>query len=66
VLHNRPKYIDIKHYILHDEVHKRKVVLQYISTDEQITNILVKPLSKKKSLQDRARGEDFLIEKGRY
>jgi hypothetical protein len=44
----RPKYIDIKHYILRDEVQKREVVLQYISTDEQITNILVKPLSKMK------------------
>ena len=42
----RIKYIKIKHCILRDEVQKREVVLQYISTDEQITNILVKPLSK--------------------
>jgi hypothetical protein len=41
------------------------VVLQYISTDEQIADILVKPLSKMKSLQARAHGDDFLIEKGR-
>jgi hypothetical protein len=41
-------YIEIKHYILRDEVQKREVVLQYISTDEQIANILVKPLSKMK------------------
>jgi hypothetical protein len=27
----RPKYIEIKHYILRDEVQKREVVLQYIS-----------------------------------
>jgi hypothetical protein len=47
---DRPKYIEIKHYILRDEVQKREVVLQYISTDEQITNILVKPMSKMKSL----------------
>jgi hypothetical protein len=65
VFHNRPKYIEIKHYILHDEVQKREVVLQYISTDEQITDILVKPLSKMKILQVGARGDDFLIEKGR-
>jgi hypothetical protein len=25
----RPKYFEIKHYILHDEVQKREVVLQY-------------------------------------
>jgi hypothetical protein len=45
---DKPKYIEIKHYILCDEVQKREVVLQYISTDELITNILVKPLSKMK------------------
>ena len=48
MFHNKPKYIEIKHYILRDEVQKREVVLQYISTDEQITNILLKPLSKMK------------------
>jgi hypothetical protein len=42
VFHDRQKYIEIKHYILHDEVHKRDVVLQYISTDEQITYIFGK------------------------
>jgi hypothetical protein len=65
VFHNRPKYIEIKHYILCDEVQKREVVLQYISTDEQIADILVKSLSKMKSFQVGAHGDDFLIEKGR-
>jgi hypothetical protein len=65
MFHNKPKYIEIKHYILRDEVHKREVFLQYISTDEQIIDILVKPLSKMKILQAWARGDDFLIEKGR-
>jgi hypothetical protein len=51
VFHDRPKYIEIKHFILCDKVQKREVVLQYISTDEQIADILVKPLSKMKSLQ---------------
>jgi hypothetical protein len=51
VFHDRPKYIEIKHYILRDEVQKREVVLQYISTNEHITNILVKPLSKMKILR---------------
>jgi hypothetical protein len=66
-----PKYIEIKHYIIRDEVQKRKVVLQYIFTDEQITHILVKPLSKMKKKvcvlkkQARARGDNFIIEKGR-
>jgi hypothetical protein len=47
------------------------LVLQYISTDEQIKGILVNPLSKMKKFaysreQAGARGDDFLIEKGRY
>jgi hypothetical protein len=63
VFHSRPKYIEIKHYILRDEVQKREVVLQYVSIDEQIAYILVKPMSKMKSLQVGARGNNFLIEK---
>jgi hypothetical protein len=65
MFHNRPKYIEIKHYILLDEVQKREVVLQYISTDEQIADIFVRDMSKMKSLQVGARGDEFLIEKGR-
>jgi hypothetical protein len=47
---DKSKYIEIKNYILHDEVQKREVVLQYISTDEQIEDTLVKPLSKMKKI----------------
>jgi hypothetical protein len=65
VFHDRPKYIKIKHYILYDEVQKREVVLQYISTYEKIEDILVKPLSILKK-QVGARGDDLLIEIGRY
>jgi hypothetical protein len=50
MFHDRSKHIEIKHYILHDKVQRGEVVLQYISTDEKITHILVKPLSKMKSL----------------
>jgi hypothetical protein len=63
VFHDRQKYIEIKHYIL-DKIRREKW-FQYISTDGQIADILVKPLSKMKSLQVGARGDDFLIEKGR-
>jgi hypothetical protein len=51
VFHDRSKHIEIKHYILRDKVQRGEVVLQYISTDEQIADILVKPLSKMKSLR---------------
>jgi hypothetical protein len=50
VFRDRLKYIEIKHHILHDKVQKIEVVLQYISTDEHIIDILVKPLSNMKSL----------------
>jgi hypothetical protein len=49
VFHDRS--IEIEHYFLHDRVQRGEVVLQYIFTDEQITNILERPLSKMKSLR---------------
>jgi hypothetical protein len=66
----RPKYIEIKHYILCDEVQKREVVLQYISTDEQITRYFGKAYVQDERVcilkkQVGAHGDDFLIEKGR-
>jgi CRISPR/Cas system Type II protein with McrA/HNH and RuvC-like nuclease domain len=70
LFHDRSKYIEFKRYILRNEVQKREVVLQYISTDEKIVDILVKPLSKVEKVcvlkkQAGARGDDFLIEKER-
>jgi hypothetical protein len=66
VFHDRPKYIEIKYYILRDEVQKIEAILQYISTDEKRAYILVNPLSKMKSMCVGARGDEFLIEKGKY
>jgi hypothetical protein len=50
VFHDKSKNIEIKYYFLRDKVQRGEVVLQYISIDEQITNILVNPLSKIRSL----------------
>jgi hypothetical protein len=50
VFHDRLKHIKIKYCFLCDKVQRGEVVLQYISTNEKITYILVKPLSKMKSL----------------
>jgi hypothetical protein len=66
----RPKYIEIKHYILRDEVQKGEVVLQYIFTDEQISRYFGKASVQDERVcvlkkQARAHGDDFLIEKGR-
>jgi hypothetical protein len=46
VFHERPKHIEIEYYFIRDKVQEGEVKLQYISTDEQTTNILTKPLSR--------------------
>jgi hypothetical protein len=46
VFHDRSKHIEIKYYFIRDKVQEGEVKLQYISTDEQVVNILTKPLSK--------------------
>jgi hypothetical protein len=52
VFHDRSNHIDIEYYFLHDRVQRgEEVVLQYIFTNEQIVDILLKPLSKMKSLR---------------
>jgi hypothetical protein len=48
VFHDRSKHIEIKYHFIRDMVQKGAVKLQYISTDEQIADILTKPLSKVK------------------
>jgi hypothetical protein len=48
VFHDRSKQIEIKYYFIRDRSHKGLVNLQHISTDEQIANILTKPLVKGK------------------
>jgi hypothetical protein len=46
VSHDRSKHIEIKYYFICDKVQKGEMILQYISTDEQTTDILTKLLSK--------------------
>jgi hypothetical protein len=66
----RPKYIEIENYVLCDEVQKGEVVLQYISTDEEISRYFGKASVQDERVcvlkkQDEAHGDNFLIEKGR-
>ena len=46
--HDRSKHIDIRYHYIRDMVQKGAVKLQYLSTDEQTTYILTKPLSRVK------------------
>ena len=44
VHHSRTKHIDIRHHFLRDHVIKGDIVLEFISTDKQLADILTKPL----------------------
>jgi hypothetical protein len=48
VFHDRSKLIEIKYHYIRDMVQRGVVELQYISMDEQIADILTKPLSRVK------------------
>ena len=48
VLHDKSKHIDIKYQYIHDMVEKGAVKLQYVATNEQVADVLTKPLSKVK------------------
>ena len=44
MLHSRTKHIPIKYHFLHEQVVEQNIVLEYISTKEQIADIFTKPL----------------------
>jgi hypothetical protein len=48
VFHEKSKHLYIKYHYIRDMVYKGEVELWYISIDEQIMNILTKPLSRVK------------------
>ena len=48
VFHDKSKHIEIKYHYIRDMVHKGAVNLQYVVMDEQIANVLTKPLSRVK------------------
>ena len=48
MFHDKSKHIEIKYQCIRDMVEKGAVKLQYIATDEQIADVLTKPLSKVK------------------
>jgi hypothetical protein len=45
IFHDRSKHIELKYHFIRDMVHKGDIKWQYIHTNEQIANILTKPLS---------------------
>ena len=55
VVHGRSKHIKTKFHFLHDQVSKEKIVLEFCRSEDQIANILTKPLKsiKFKELRDK-------------
>jgi hypothetical protein len=48
VFHDKSKHIEIKYHYIKDMVQKEAMKLQYVSTDEQIIDVLTKPMSRVK------------------
>jgi hypothetical protein len=48
VFHDRSKHIEIQYHYIYDMVQRGALKLQYISTDEQVVDVLTKPLSRVK------------------
>ena len=48
VFHDRPKHTEIRYHFIRDYVQQGAVKLEYISTDEQVADILMKSLPRGK------------------
>ena len=48
MFHDRSKHIEIQYFYIKDMMHKGAIKLQYVSTDEQLSDVLTKPLSRVK------------------
>jgi hypothetical protein len=48
VSHDRSKHVEIMFHYIRDMVQRKAVLIQYLPTNEQIADVLTKPLSKLK------------------
>ena len=48
MFHDKSKHIEIKYHSIKDMVQKGAVKLQYVAKDEQIADVLTKPLARVK------------------
>ena len=48
VFHDKLKHIEIQYFCIRDMVQKGAIKLQYVSTDEQVIDVPIKPLSRVK------------------
>ena len=45
MFHNKLKHIEIKYHYIRDMVQRGGIKLQYVPTEEQVVDVLTKPLS---------------------
>ena len=55
VMEGRSKHIDIKYYFLRERVEDNSFVLDYVSTDQQLADIMTKNLTWQKFQENRSR-----------
>ena len=48
VFHDRLKHIEIRYFYIRDMIQKGAIKIQYVSIDEQVVDVLMKPLSRVK------------------
>ena len=46
VFHDKSKHIEIKYHYIRDMVQRGAMKLKYVATDEQIVDVLTKPLAR--------------------
>ena len=51
--HSRTKHIEIRHYFLRDHAQKGDITLEFVRTEDQLANILTKPLNKEQFVNFR-------------
>jgi hypothetical protein len=64
VFHDRSKHIEIYYHYIYDMVQRGALNLQYVSMDEQVVDVLTKPLSHVKF--EHFRDKLGIIQKGEY
>ena len=48
IQHSRTKHIDIRHYFLRDRAQNGDISLEFVDTNNQLTNIFTKPLNEER------------------
>jgi hypothetical protein len=48
MFHDRSKHIEIRYYYIRDMVQRGAVMLQFVTTEDQVANVFTKPLLRTK------------------